>query len=129
MNENRTRKMILVVEDSKLLRTIAVDTLKTEGFGIYEAGNGRDGLRSALGVHPDIILLDIIMPIMDGLSMLKSLREDEWGKSVPVILLTGEEEGSFELPPNDPATSFVKKGDTMMTEVITQIKSRFGISN
>lgn len=121
--------MILVVEDSKLLRTIAVDTLKTEGFGIYEAGNGRDGLRSALGVHPDIILLDIIMPIMDGLSMLKSLREDEWGKSVPVILLTGEEEGSFELPPNDPATSFVKKGDTMMTEVITQIKSRFGISN
>lgn len=129
MNENRTRKMILVVEDSKLLRTIAVDALKTEGFGIYEAGNGRDGLKSALGVHPDMILLDIVMPVMDGLTMLKSLREDEWGKTVPVILLTGEDEGSIALPPNDPATSFVKKGDTMLAEVLTQIKSRFGISS
>ncbi len=123
MNEQHTRKTILLVEDSKLLRTIVLDALKTAGYGTYEAGNGRDGLKSAVGVHPDVILLDVIMPIMNGVDMLKLLREDVWGKTVPVIMLTGEDASTLTLPDGDTHVSFVKKGDTMIAEVLAKISN------
>ena len=53
-----------------------------------EAKNGEEGLRRALKEHPDLILLDIAMPKMDGMTVMKKLRKDRWGKSVPIILLT-----------------------------------------
>ena len=62
--------------------------LMLEGFIVLEAENGEEGLDVALRDHPDLILLDIIMPKMDGLTMLKKLREDVRGKNTKVILLT-----------------------------------------
>jgi DNA-binding response OmpR family regulator len=80
---------ILVVEDEAPLRTAIHDTLVNEKFDVIEATNGEEGLRSALDTHPDLILLDVIMPVMDGMTMLKKLRESgEWGKHIPVIVLT-----------------------------------------
>jgi len=81
-------KKILIVEDELSLQGALADTFVREGFITFVAANGEEGLISALKEHPDIILLDIIMPKMGGLAMLKKLREDEWGKTVEVMILS-----------------------------------------
>lgn len=82
-------KKILVVEDEVSLRNALRDKLTHAGFTTLEAANGSEGLEIALREHPDLVLLDVIMPVMDGMTMLKKLRtENDWGKSVPVIILT-----------------------------------------
>lgn len=84
-------KKILIAEDEAILRGVLVDMIKQSGFLTLEAGDGQEGLGKALSEHPDLILLNILMPKMDGMTMLKKLREDEWGKSVPVVILTNVE--------------------------------------
>lgn len=87
MDEN-SQKKILIIEDEPPMRDAVSDTLKQHNFSIITADNGKDGLDLALKEHPDLILLDIFMPKMDGLSMLESLRADGWGQNVSVIVLT-----------------------------------------
>lgn len=83
------RKKILIVEDEMPLRDALRDKLAREGFAALEAKNGEEGLEIALRDHPDLILLDIIMPRMDGMTMLKELRKDIiWGAKAKVIILT-----------------------------------------
>ena len=79
---------ILIVEDEQSLIRALNEKLEQEGFEVIDALNGEEGLEKALHEHPDLILLDIVMPRMDGITMLKELRKDEWGKNVPVLLLT-----------------------------------------
>ena len=64
------------------------DKFTHEGFSVLPASDGEEGLGISLSSHPDIILLDLLMPKMNGMSMLEKLREDDWGKDVPVIILT-----------------------------------------
>src|SRR3990167_6145262 len=82
------KKTILIVEDEISLLNALRDKLTREGFSTLEAKNGEEGLEVALREHPDLILLDIVMPKMDGMTMLRKLREDLWGKSAKVIILT-----------------------------------------
>ncbi len=79
---------ILIIDDEKTLLNALVNKFTEESFKTLVAVNGEDGLATALAERPDLILLDIIMPKMDGITMLKKLRLDKWGKTVPVILLT-----------------------------------------
>ena len=81
-------KKILIVEDETSLRKALVGKLSREGFSALEAVNGKEGLAIALKEHPDLILLDIIMPVMDGITMLEKLRTNQWGQEVPVVILT-----------------------------------------
>ena len=87
-NTKNIKNTILIVEDEIDLRTLLKEKLESEGFNILEAENGKDGLDASLEKHPDIILLDVVMPVMDGFTMLGELRKDEWGKNVPVIILS-----------------------------------------
>jgi CheY-like chemotaxis protein len=86
--EQSNNKKILTIEDEKPMLDAVSDTLKQHGFSVLEADNGKDGLDIALKEHPDLLLLDIFMPKMDGLTMLEKLRSDGWGHDVPVIILT-----------------------------------------
>ncbi len=81
---------ILTIDDSKTIRMIVIRTLKKHGCTIYEAANGEEGLLVAAREMPDLILLDITMPVMDGVTMLKTLRENATLKGIPVIMLTAE---------------------------------------
>ena len=81
-------KKILLVEDQEFLMKALSDTLVREGFEVLKAYDGAEGLEMAKKNQPDLILLDIIMPVMDGITMLKKLREDAWGKTAKVIILT-----------------------------------------
>ena len=81
---------ILSIDDSKTVRMIVTRTLKNHDCVVCEAGNGEEGLAVAAREKPDVILLDITMPVMDGITMLGKLREDPDLKGTPVIMLTAE---------------------------------------
>lgn len=79
---------ILIIEDEQVIRDVLVKTFTHEWFSVLEAADGEVGLSVAEKELPDIILLDIILPKMHGLAVLSRLRESEWGKNIPVIILT-----------------------------------------
>ena len=120
------KKKILIVEDEALISKVYAEGLKDEGFNVLVAMNGKDGLELALREKPDIILLDILMPVMDGLAMMDKLREDNaYGKKVPIILLTNlsaREEKIFQaIARNKPAYYFVKSNFNL-SEIVEKIK-------
>ena len=119
------QKNILLVEDEKSLREILKKKLESNMFNILEAKNGEEGLRKSLEEHPDLILLDIVMPIMDGITMLKKLRKDKWGKDALVILLTNlasaeKKEESIEQNVSD----YLIKSDWKIDDLIEKIKNK-----
>lgn len=79
---------ILIIEDDAVLHRMYQQLLQNHGHIASVEVDGESGLKTALGTHPDLILLDIRLPKMDGLSVLKHLRHDPWGAQVPVIILT-----------------------------------------
>lgn len=81
-------KKVLIIEDEKLIRQLLRRKIQKAGFSILEAKDGEEGLKIALSEKPSLILLDLIMPKMDGITMFRKLRQDEWGKDVKVIILT-----------------------------------------
>lgn len=94
-------KKILIVDDEEPLRKILKERLEKENFVIYDAKDGEEGLKTAIEKKPDLILLDVLMPKMNGFEMTKKLREHEQStgilanNQIPIIFLTnvGEEKG------------------------------------
>jgi DNA-binding response OmpR family regulator len=81
-------KKILVIEDDFSYQKLLNDQLTKNGYEVILAINGKRGLNIAREKHPDLIILDIKMPGMDGITMLHEFREDAYGKSTNVIILT-----------------------------------------
>jgi len=79
---------IVVVEDEKPLAEALKEKFSQEGHETFVAQNGVEGLELVLKEKPDVTLLDLVMPHKDGISMLRELREDSWGKDARVIVLT-----------------------------------------
>lgn len=79
---------ILVVEDEASIRDLYALKLEREGFQAFTAINGEDGFQKAQELKPDLILLDLRMPVMTGDEMLLKLRETDWGSEIRVIILT-----------------------------------------
>ena len=127
MDESK-KYTLLIVEDEASLRNALSDKFSREGFSVIEAKNGEEGLESALKNHPDMILLDIIMPRMDGMTMLKKLREDsEWSKHVPVIILTNltsaDEGRTRDITELEPAYYLVKT-DWKLEDLVAKVRER-----
>ena len=79
---------ILLVEDDKVLVSMYQTLLQNHGYAVKIGYNGEEGLKIALSDHPDLILLDVRMPKMDGITMLEHLRKDLWGEKAKVIILS-----------------------------------------
>ena len=79
---------ILIVEDNEKNRTLVKDVLEYHGYEVIEAGNGKEGIKMAKENNPDLILMDIQMPVMDGIAALNILRKDPEMKGVKIIALT-----------------------------------------
>jgi len=94
---------ILSVDDSKMVRMLVARAFKSFDCKILEAANGLEGMAIAAQEHPDVILLDFTMPVMDGMEMMDLLRADEALRSVPVVMLTAERS-------RDMVAEFAKKG-------------------
>ena len=84
----KTSKKILIVEDEDSLQQALNDALTRKGYKCVSAHDGEEGLRSALKQKPDLIMLDLVLPKMDGFEMLKKLRGDPWGRNARVLILT-----------------------------------------
>lgn len=81
---------ILVVDDSASLRNMVTFTLKQEGYQVVEAGNGQEALTKAKGGRFDLVLTDVNMPVMDGITLCSELRKLPTFKFTPVLMLTTE---------------------------------------
>ncbi|KPJ57575.1 hypothetical protein AMJ49_00435 [Parcubacteria bacterium DG_74_2] len=81
-------KKILIVEDDKFLRELIARKLKESDFDVLEAIDGEEGLRKTKEEKPELILLDLILPGIDGFEVLSRIKEDPNTKSIPVIILS-----------------------------------------
>lgn len=114
-------KKILIVEDDKKLSGALSKKMTKEGFDVVLAYNGVEGLQKAKTKKPDLILLDIIMPVMDGLTMLNELRQS--GNDTPVIVLTnlsGDDKLSEAL--SNHSYDYLVKASYSLEDVVKKIK-------
>jgi len=81
-------KKILIIEDDKFLRELIARKLSEEGFTVEEAVDGEEGIRKTNEGKPDLILLDLILPSIDGFEVLTKVKQDAETKSIPVIILS-----------------------------------------
>lgn len=100
------RPLVLVAEDDFNVRLTLEIVLEDEGFEILMAADGEEALRAARESHPDVILLDQIMPKLDGKQVLHALRQDDATRDIPVLVLSGMERG---LASEWPGAEFVGK--------------------
>ena len=84
----KKNKKILIIEDDIFISEMYMTKFKSCGWNVYTAENGHTGLKKSLEKIPDVILLDIIMPRMDGFEMLKAIKKDKILKNIPVIILS-----------------------------------------
>lgn len=120
-------KHILVIDDEKDPRGALSQGLQNEGYEVTEAGDGEEGLKKALEIKPDLIMLDIVMPKVDGLQMLEQLREDAWGKGANVLMLTVREEmtglsRAIELG----ALDYLIKTNWRLEEIVEKVREKIG---
>ncbi len=81
-------KRVLVVDDNRLIRALVAAALKPLDCEIVEASDGAEGIAKAMECDPDLILLDVVMPLASGFQVLSTLRDDPAGPECPIVMLT-----------------------------------------
>lgn len=115
---------ILIIEDEQALQKALGDILSQEGYQVIQALDGEIGLRLARQERPDLILLDLILPRLDGFGVLGSLKGDKELNSIPVIILTNLEEmenvqKALELG----ATTYLVKANYTLKDILEKVKT------
>lgn len=122
------KKKILIIEDERLLLNAIKRKLEGSGFEVIEAHDGAEGFGVAKEKKPDLILLDIVLPIMDGVTLLERLREDEWGKDVPIIILSNLSDAStISESKKKGVNDYLVKTDWKIDEVVEKVKEALNI--
>lgn len=118
-------KTVLIVDDEAPLRQVTTEALQQAGYTVITATNGKEGLDLALAKHPDLVLSDNIMPLMNGIDMVNELRKDEWGTKVPIIIMTGINDiGSLNESLQAGITDYVMKADVGLDKLVELVDSR-----
>ncbi len=116
---------ILIVEDEPAVSKALKERFEQEGFEVTQAQNGQEGLLRASNEKPDLILLDLIMPHMDGITMLQRLREDEWGKLAKVIVLSNlSDDSALARSMEKGVYDYLVKTDWKLEDVVAKVKER-----
>lgn len=123
MAEQNNGKKVLVIEDDYFLRSLITKKLREEQFEVFEAIDGEKGLETLKTEKPDIILLDLVLPGMDGFDVLQQIKKGESTKDIPVIVLSnlGAEEDvarGKELGARD----YMIKANFTPSEIVAKIK-------
>jgi two-component system cell cycle response regulator DivK len=87
-SDGKSTKIVLIADDKAAGRELVRTVLENQGYEIYEAGNGIDALGTAQRIHPDLIILDLHMPGLDGFAVIKELRLNSHFAETPIIALT-----------------------------------------
>ncbi len=119
---------IAIIEDDSVISQMYRMKFEADGFDVQVANNGKDGIDLVREFQPDIVLLDISMPVMNGDVALKSIRKEEWGKTVPVLVLTnlGEEEAPKDIRSLG-IESYIVKADLTPRQVVARVKQALGL--
>jgi DNA-binding response OmpR family regulator len=115
---------IAIIEDDQAISQMYRIKFEAEGYDVETADNGKLGLELAEKIKPDIILLDLMMPEMNGDEMLQNLRQTDWGKTIPVIILTnmGEQEAP-EILKQLEVRRFIVKAEMTPRQVAEMVKT------
>lgn len=124
-----TKKKILLVEDDAALANVYKTRLEVEGFDVRHVNNGEDALSNAVEYRPDLIVLDVMMPKIDGFDVLDILRTTPETMSMRVIMLTAlsqakDKERAEKLGADD----YLVKSQVVISDVIGRIKHHLGIT-
>jgi len=120
---------IAIIEDDPVISQMYRMKFEADGFDVQLAEDGKRGVAMVESFKPDLILLDLLMPEMDGADALEIIRKNDWGKNIPVIILTnlGEEES-----PKDLRTlgihSYIVKANLTPRQVVQRVKEALNIA-
>lgn len=128
MNMDAAKKKVLIVDDDAFLSGIYATKLELEGFEVVSARDGEEGVKMALKEKPDIILMDVLMPKLDGFEALKRVKGDPETKAIPVIMLTnlGQKE-DVEKGLQEGAADYLIKAHFVPAEAVEKIKAVLGM--
>lgn len=120
---------IAIIEDDPVIRQMYLMKFEAAGFTVGTAENGQEGVALVEKLSPDIVLLDISMPVMNGDEALAAIRAEAWGKDVPVMILTnlGEEEAPKTLRALG-IHSYIVKAELTPRQVVERVKKALGLS-
>jgi len=123
MEENQSRARVLVVDDEPDLIRILEFGLKSMGYAVETASDGQEGLKKARETKPDIILLDLMLPKLDGYKVCRLLKFDERYKNIPIIILSARtQEGDQSLAMEMGANRFITK-PYEFTEIVSHMET------
>jgi len=121
----KTRKLLIVEDEAFMQNALAAKFSKEKNLDVIRASDGEEGLKTALKEKPDLIMLDVVMPKMDGMSMMKKLREDSWGKDAEVIFLTNMTDPTLVAEAAKVGVyDFLVKTDWKLDDVVTLAKDK-----
>ncbi|HEX5430257.1 MAG TPA: response regulator transcription factor [Patescibacteria group bacterium] len=125
MDKKSGKKLkILVVEDEEILLTALSEELRQEGFEVVGAKDGVEGLEKAAAEQPDLMLLDLVMPRLDGISTLKQMKAQENTKEIPVVILTNlSDYDKISDALSMGAMDYLVKANYRLEELVTKIKT------
>ncbi len=119
------KKSILVIEDEEMLASMYKDKFEHEGFAVFSAYDGEEGLKMVFKKKPDIVLLDILLPKKEGVDVLKEIRESgKWGKELPIVMFSNLDSSDYILEAissYNPSYYFMKT-NTDLNDVVKRIK-------
>lgn len=118
-------KTVLIVEDDEDMLGILASSIADAGFQVLKAQDGEQGLQLALQHHPDLILLDLLLPKMPGLDVLDELRADPHSRQTPVIILSNltENDAVYRSVALNSSAYFLKS-DTPLEQIVAEVKSK-----
>lgn len=117
------KKSVLVVEDEADIREAIAEALLDADFSVETAENGEIGVRKALEQKPDLILLDLVMPVLDGHQALKKLRLDPWGKQAKVIVLTAMDDVNNVASVHEGnITDYIIKAHSSLDDIVKKVR-------
>ena len=115
---------ILIVDDDATISSILAEVFRKEGFSVFTAGDGRAGLNLAYSMRPDLIIMDIVMPRMNGLEAIKELRGSDWGKNIVVVVLTNfSSTSNISKALEGRISDFIDKSQVELSEIVSRIKN------
>lgn len=114
---------VLIVDDDMTLRELYEERMKQEGYVIVSASDGEEAIEKAVKEHPDVILLDVMMPKINGIDVMKMLREKDETSGIPIIILTAlvQEIGKIKdmMKPGD---GYLVKSEIMPKDVVAKVE-------
>lgn len=122
------QKRILLVEDDDALANVYLTRLQAEGFDVRRVANGEDALVSALEYHPDLVLLDVMMPKVSGFEVLDIIRNTPETANLKVVMLTAlSQEADKKRAESLGVDDYLVKSQVVIADVIDRIKHHLGV--